>query len=131
MLPPIYLEAVKDLTPTLTGVGALGITCGLFPSSSIASIVVSRTGHFSWVIWTGWTINTLGTGLLLQFGTHTGTGTWASIFCVIGFGHGFLLSALGVAAHAAADPKDAAHAVAMYTFVRTLGMVIGGSVFQN
>ena len=132
---PIYLEAVKDLSPTLTGVGALGITCGLFPSSSVAGVVVSRTGHFRWAIWTGWTITTVGTGLLLQFGTHTSTGTWACIFCVIGFGHGFLLSALGVAAQAAADPKDAAHAVAMYTFMRTLGMVIGvaigGSIFQN
>ena len=132
---PIYLEAVKDLSPTLTGVGALGITCGLFPSSSVAGIVVSRTGHFRWAIWTGWTITTLGTGLLLEFGTHTSTAAWASIFCVIGFGHGFLLSALGVAAQAAADPKDAAHAVAMYTFMRTLGMVIGvaigGSIFQN
>ena len=127
---PIYLEAVKDLSPTLTGVAVLGITCGC-----VAGIVVSRTGHFRWAIWTGWTITTLGTGFLLQFGTHTSTGTWASIFCVIGIGHGFLLSALGVAAQAAADPRDAAHAVAMYTFLRTLGMVIGvaigGSIFQN
>ena len=96
---------------------------------------MSRTGHFRWAIWTGWTITTLGTGLLLQFGTHTSTGNWASILCVIGFGHRFLLSALGVAAQAAADPKDAVHAVAMYTFMRTLGMVIGvaigSSICQN
>ena len=65
---PIYLEAVKDLSPALTGVGVLGITCGLFPSSCVAGIVISRTGHFRWAIWTGWTITTLGTGLLLQFG---------------------------------------------------------------
>ena len=43
---PVYLEAVKDLSPTLTVVGTLGITCGPFPSSSVAGIVVSRTGHF-------------------------------------------------------------------------------------
>ena len=132
---PIYLESVKDLSPTITGVGLLGITCGLFPSSTLVGIVVSRTGHFRWAIWTGWVITTLGTGLLLLFGTHTNTATWASIFFVIGFGHGFLLSALGVSAQAAASSGDVSYAVAMYSFMRTLGMVIGvaigGSIFQN
>ena len=131
----IYLEAVKDLSPTLAGVGALAINCGLFPSSAVAGVVVSRMGHFRWAIWTGWVITTLGTGLMISFGTHTSTGTWAGIFCVMGFGHGFLFSAPGVAAQAAASPRDAAHAVTMYTFMRTFGMVIGvaigGTIFQN
>ena len=132
---PIYLEAVKDLSPTLTGVGLLGITCGLFPSSSIVGILVTRTGNFRWAIWTGWGITTLGTGLMLLFGTHTSTATWAGIFFVIGFGHGFLITALGVSAQAAASSRDVSYAVAMYSFMRTFGMVIGvaigGSIFQN
>ena len=132
---PIYLEAVKDLSPTITGVGLLGITCGVFPSSILNGIVVSRTGHLRWAIWTGWVITTLGTGLLLLFGTHTSTATWASVFFVIGLGHGFLLSALGVSAQAAASSGNVSYAVAMYSFMRTFGMVIGvaigGSIFQN
>lgn len=132
---PIYLESGKDLSPTITGVGLLGITCGLCPSSSFVGIVVSRKGHFMWAIWTGWVITTLGTGLLLLFGTHTVTATWASIFFVIGLGHGFLLTALGVSAQAAASSGDVSYAVAMYSFMRTFGMVIGvaigGSIFQN
>ena len=123
------------MSPTLSGAGALGITCGLFPSSAVSSIVITRTGHLRWAIWTGWLIITLGTGLLLLFGTHTSTATWASIFCLIGFGHGFLFSSMNIAAQAAAGPRDAAYATAMYAFVRTLGMVIGvaigGSIFQN
>lgn len=123
------------MSPTLTGAGALGITCGLFPSSAVSSIVITRTGYLRWAIWTGWLIITLGTGLMLKFGTHTSTVTWASVFCLVGFGHGFLLGSMGIAAQAAAGPKDAAYATAMYAFVRTLGMVIGvaigGAIFQN
>ena len=132
---PIYLETSKDLSPTLTGVGALGLSCGLFPSSSLVGIVVSRTGHFRWAIWIGWSITILGTGLLLLLGTHTNTATWVCIFFLIGFGHGLLLSALGISAQAAANSEDVSYAVAMYAFMRTLGMVIGvaigGSIFQN
>ena len=132
---PIYLESVRDLSPTITGVGLLGITCGVFPSSSLVGVVVSRKGHFRWAIWAGWAITTLGTGLLLLFGTHTTTATWAGIFFVIGLGHGFLLSALGVSAQAAARSGDVSYAVAMYSFMRTFGMVIGvaigGAIFQN
>lgn len=132
---PIYLESAKDLSPTLTGVGALGLSCGLFPSSSLVGIVVSRTGHFRWAIWIGWLVTILGTGLLLLFGTHTSTATWVCIIFVVGFGHGFLLSALGVSVQAAANSGDVSYAVAMYAFMRTFGMVIGvaigGSILQN
>ena len=132
---PIYLEAVKNLSPTVTGTGLLGITCGLFPSSTLVGIVVSRTGHFRWAIWTGWVITTLGTGLLLLFGVHTTRAIWVGVFFIIGSGHGFLVSALGISAQAATNSGNVSYAIAMYSFMRTIGMVIGvatgGSIFQN
>ena len=132
---PLYLEAVKDLSPTLTGVGVLAISCGLFPSSTFVGIVVTRTGNFRWAIWTGWIITTLGTGLLLLFDTHSSTATWVGVFFVVGLGQGFLLNALGVSAQAAASSGDVSYAVAMYSFMRTFGMTIGvaigGSIIQN
>ena len=132
---PLYLEAVQGLSPTLTGLGLLGITGGVLPSSSIVGIVMSRTGSFRWAVWCGWCITTLGTGLMILFGSNTSTATWVLIFIVIGFGHGFLLSGMGICAQAVSPTRDVAYAVAMYSFVRTFGMcvgvAIGGAVFSN
>lgn len=123
------------MSPTMTGVGLLAISCGTFPSSIIVGIVMSRTGHFRWAIWSGWCITTLGTGLLVLLDLQTHPALWIVIFAVLGFGHGLLLSALGFSAQAATKDADMAHAAAMYSFMRTLGMcigvAIGGSIFQN
>ena len=132
---PLYLEAVKDLSPTLTGVGALGISCGTFPSSVIVGLVMTRTGRFRWAMWSGWCITTLGSGLLILLDAQTRTALWIIFFLVLGFGHGFLLSALGLAAQAATENTNMAHAAAMYSFMRTFGMsigvAVGGAIFQN
>lgn len=132
---PLFLQAVKSLSPTLTGVGALGISVGTFTSSVIVGLVMTRTGHFRWAIWSGWCITTLGNGLLILLDVPTSTMEWVIFFLVLGFGHGFLLSALGLSAQAATKDANMAHAAAMYSFTRTLGMsfgvAIGGTIFQN
>lgn len=132
---PLYLEAVKRLSPTLTGVGLLGITGGLLPSSAIVGIIMSRTGSFRWAIWAGWCVTILGTGLMLLFGPNSGTATWVVVFVVLGLGHGLLLSGMGICVQAISHSRDVAFAVAMYSFVRTSGMCIGvgisGTIFSN
>lgn len=132
---PFYFEAVRDFSPTLAGVTLLGITGGMFTSSAIVGVVMSRLGSFRWAIWGGWCITTLGTGLMILFGSNTSPAMWAPVFVVIGLGHGLLLSGMVICAQAISHTRDVAYAAAMYSFARTfgfcVGVAIGGAVFSN
>ena len=113
----------------------LAITCGLVPTSLVVGIIITRVGGLRWAIWTGWILTILSTGLLILFDVSISTPRWASIFVVIGIGHGFILNALNFFVQATASPIDAGPAAATYLFTRSVGMclgvAIGGTAFQN
>lgn len=132
---PFYLESVKGLSPTTTGVAVMPMSVALIPTSVIVGMLMTRTGRFRWAIWIGWAILTAGTGLLILLDVQTQTHVWVLIFVVVGLGHGFILMSLNFSIQAMSDTRNVAYAVAMYTFTRTFGMCIGvaagGTVFQN
>lgn len=96
---------------------------------------MAKFGRFRWAVWSGWTITTAGTGLLIFLDADLKAQGWALIFVTVGLGHGFVLMSLNVAIQAMAEIRHVADAAAMYTFTRTFGMcigvAIGGTVFQN
>lgn len=99
------------------------------------SLVTTRIGRYRWAIWSGWVITAIGCGLLLLLDEHTKTPVWAVILAIFGIGHGMLLTSVNVGIQAVSHVEDAGRAAAMYAFMRTLGMsigvAIGGTVFQN
>jgi predicted MFS family arabinose efflux permease len=80
-------------------------------------------------------ITAIGCGLLVLLDTDTPTAAWAVILIVFGIGHGMLLTSLNIGIQAVSNVEDAGSAAAMYAFMRALGMsigvAVGGSVFQN
>lgn len=132
---PLYFQAVKGLSPVLTGISALPITSSLVPASVFVAGIIARTGLFRCAIWMGWVLTTISTGLLLLSNTNTKTAVWATVLILLGFGHGLVLSALNLGVQAISTVNSVAHAVAMYSFLRAvgaaLGVGIGGTVFQN
>jgi hypothetical protein len=117
------------------GFGLFPVTFALIPTSAVVGIVMSRSGYFLWLIWGGWAVAILGTGLLIFLDVNIDSFNWILIFLVVGLGQGMLLSPINVAAQAACHVKDAASAAAMFTYIRGLGMsvgvVLGGAVLQN
>lgn len=132
---PLYYEAVKGLSPILSGVALFPETFTVAPGAFIVGTAISRTGHYRWAIWSGWAITTLGLGFLYFLDVDTSTVEWIFLNLVVGVGLGFNYSALGVALQASTSEEDMSSAVAMFTFFRlfgqALGVVIGGVVFQN
>ncbi|KAA8894771.1 major facilitator superfamily transporter [Sphaerosporella brunnea] len=132
---PFWFEAIKEMSPTMSGVGIMPTTAGLLPSSVIVGIIMTRFGRFRWAIWSGWALALLATGCMILWGTHTNTTSWALMLLVLGLGHGLILSSVNLAAQAIANEEDVAFAAALYTFLRSFGMclgvAIGGVVFQN
>ncbi|KAK8090789.1 mfs general substrate transporter, partial [Apiospora phragmitis] len=132
---PFYFMAVRSTTPTQSGVNLLPVSCCLVPGSIVVSILASRLGRFRWAVWAGLVLTAVGCGLLQDLDEDTGTALWAAVFAVFGIGNGMMLTSVNVAIQAISRTEDCGRAAAMYAFMRTLGMsigvAVGGTVFQN
>jgi MFS family permease len=132
---PFYFMAVKFKSPIAAGVALLPSLCTILPASAVISQLITRLGRFRWAIWAGWFIATLGTGLVTLIDVNTKTVVWAAAQVVFGLGNGMVLSSVNFGIQAIVRTEDCGRAACMYAFMRTLGMTIGvaigGTVFQN
>ncbi|MCJ1226433.1 hypothetical protein MMC12_003085 [Toensbergia leucococca] len=132
---PLYYEAVKGQSPILAGVSMFPETFTVAPAAMVAGFIITFTGRYRWAIWAGWTLTTVGTGLLYLLDVHTSTVEWIFLNLVSGLGTGILFPSMAFAIQASSTNADLAFAVAMYSFFRAfgqaLGVAIGGTVFQN
>ena len=132
---PLFFEGAHDFTPILAGVSALPQSLTVVPCAMVVGVVAAKTGHYRWALWVGWTLTTLGSGLLYLLSPTTTTPAWVFLMLVSGIGIGLLFPAMALAIQASAPAKDIAIAAAMFTFFRcfgqTVGVAIGGVVFQN
>jgi MFS family permease len=96
---------------------------------------IAKTGRYRWAIWTGWFLTTLGSGLLVMLKPSSTTPEWIFLNLVGGLGSGMLFPAMAITVQAAATSADQAYASNIFSFLRafgqTLGVAIGGVVFQN
>jgi MFS family permease len=97
--------------------------------------MIAKTGKYRWAVWTGWFFTTFGNGLLIYLKADTNTVSWIFLNLVGGVGTGMLFPAMAIATQAAATSKDQAYASNIFSFLRafgqTLGVAIGGVIFQN
>jgi MFS family permease len=132
---PLYYEAVKGFSPILSGIALFPETFTVAPSAVVVGIVITITGHYRWAIWLGWSVSTIGLGLMWLIKVQTSTYGWILLNIVPGLGLGILFPSIGYAVQASAEPENLAIAVAMFSFFRALGQAIGvavgGVIFQN
>lgn len=103
--------------------------------SVVVGILCAKTGHYRWALWIGWTLTTLGSGLLILLSPSSTIVQWVFLNVVVSIGTGMLFPAMALAIQAAGRPEDAGHAAAFFSFIRvfgqSLGVAIGGVVFEN
>jgi Major Facilitator Superfamily len=132
---PLYYEAVKHFSPTLSGVAIFPQTFTVAPSAVVVGILITITGHYRWAIWTGWVLTTTGMGLLWLLDVHTSIPAFIFLNLVSGLGTGILFPSMAFAIQASATNADLAFAVAMFSFFRafgqSVGVAVGGVIFQN
>ena len=131
-----YFSAAKLASPLDTGVKLLPALAFVLPGSIVVSALITRLGKYRWAIWIGWAITTLGCGLLILLDEHTSKAVYSTALSVLGLGLGMILSSVNFATQASViDTADSGRAAAMYAFMRTLGMTLGvalgGTIFQN
>ena len=132
---PLYYEAVKDMSPILTGVSLFPETFTVAPAAMVTGIIITKTGRYRWAIWSGWVLTTLGSGILYLMDVDTTTVQWVFLNLVPGLGMGILFPSMTFAVQASQRNENLAFAVAMFSFFRSfgqsIGVAIGGTIFQN
>jgi MFS family permease len=123
--------SVRSKSSTDAGKDTLPAMCLLIPGSIIVSVLTSRLGRFRWAIWGGWTVTTLGSGLLLLLGISSNMIVLYIVLAVFGIGTGMVLTSVNVGVQAISKPEDCSMAASMYGFFRSLGMPIGVAVSHS
>ena len=122
-----YFQLARDKSPTMAGVMTIPMIAGLFLSSTISGLVITRTGKWkAWLV-AGAVLIVGGLGLLGTIRYDTEYWHVAVFMAVLGLGVGMTMQNLVLATQNQVAPADLGAASSMVTFFRSLGGAMGVS----
>ncbi len=126
---PIYLQAVKGLSPTASGLALLPAILGIFSTSITSGQLITRTGRYKIYPILGGVVLTGAMFLLARL--HVDTPFWKVFLYeyLFGAGLGFTLQTIVTAVQNAVEFRDMGAATSSATFFRQMGGSIGAAVF--
>ncbi|MBV9278546.1 MAG: MFS transporter [Chloroflexi bacterium] len=126
---PVYLQAVKGMSPTQSGLALVPMVVGIAGMSMTAGRLITRTGKYKVFPILGAAI--LIVGLLLLSHVHVDTPYWQiALFAFIaGGGLGFTMQTVVVAIQNSVEFRDMGTATSSVTFFRQTGAAIGTAVY--
>ncbi|WP_255951631.1 MFS transporter [Streptomyces odontomachi] len=126
---PTFLQVVRGVSPTLSGVHMLPMVFGLLLSSTVSGQIVSRTGRWKVFPVAGTGVTAAGLLLLHQLDESTGTALTSVYFFVFGLGLGLVMQVLVLIVQNAVSYEDLGAATSGATFFRSIGASFGVAVF--
>ncbi|MEU6713819.1 MDR family MFS transporter [Nonomuraea sp. NPDC046802] len=126
---PQYLQIVKGLSPTASGLMTLPMVVALFLGGVISGKIVTQTGR--WKIFPVAGLLIVAVGLFLLSRLHVDSGEWliGLDVAVLGTGLGLSMQILILAAQNGSDPRDMASTTSGVSFFRSLGGAVGVAAF--
>lgn len=126
---PQYLQIVKGLSPTNSGLMTLPMVVALFLSGVISGKIVTQTGR--WKIFPVMGLLTVAAGLFLLSRLHVDSSEWliGADVAVLGTGLGLSMQMLILAAQNGSELRDMAATTSGVSFFRSLGGAVGVSAF--
>ncbi len=126
---PQYLQIVKGLSPTESGLMTLPMVVGLFLAGVISGKIVTQTGK--WKIFPVVGLLIVAVGLFMLSRLHVDSSEWLIGFdvAVLGIGLGLCMQMLILAAQNGSELRDMAATTAGVSFFRSLGGAIGVAAF--
>ncbi|KAK8121465.1 hypothetical protein PG999_005585 [Apiospora kogelbergensis] len=132
---PLYFQGVQGYSAILSGAALLPFSLATGSFAIGTGVLISTNLKYRTRILIGWSITTAGTGFLLALDTDTAVPVWVLLSGIAGMGLGTVWSAGSFAAQAPASAVDAPFAASTFVFIRalgqTLGVAMGGTIFQN
>ncbi|QPP07448.1 MFS transporter [Streptomyces bathyalis] len=123
-----YFQLARGESPTMAGVMTIPMIVGMFLSTTLSGLVISRTGK--WKIWlcSGGVLLTAGLGLLGTMRHDTEYWQLAVFMAGVGVGVGMMMQNLVLATQNQVDATDLGAASSSVNFFRSLGGAVGVSV---
>lgn len=127
---PMYYEGVLGYSFVMGAVALLPLTLTVSPAAVVTGGLITQMGKYRTLLWIGWVIPVIGTGLITYLKEGMSPPQWIFITLIPGLGIGMLLSTMQIAVQAAAKEEHAAQAAAMVPELRTYGQTIGLAIFS-
>ncbi|GAB1207222.1 hypothetical protein APSETT445_005935 [Aspergillus pseudonomiae] len=122
---PIYFQAVKNVSPTMSGVYMLPGIGGQIVMAIVSGGIIGKTGYYvPWAVASG-IIVPISAGLISTFQPHTSIAAWVMYQFLGGFGRGCGMQTPIVAIQHALPPQTSALGISLAMF----GQTFGGSLF--
>jgi EmrB/QacA subfamily drug resistance transporter len=126
---PLYLQIVKGVSPTKSGLQLTPMMLGLLVTSVVSGQLITRWGKYRIFPIVGTAVVTLGMFLLSRLGIGTSLWVAALAMVVLGLGLGMVMQVLVLAVQNAVDYKFLGVATSGSTMFRSIGGSIGVSLF--
>jgi EmrB/QacA subfamily drug resistance transporter len=126
---PQYLQIVKGLSPTASGLMTLPLVCGMLVASIASGQLVTRTGRYK--VYPIFGMLFVGAGLFLLSRLHVDSSRVeiGGDIALLGIGLGLTMQILILAAQNAAKMEDLASTTSGVSFFRNLGGAVGVAAF--
>ncbi len=126
---PLYMQIVKGVSPTASGLRILPLMLGMLGASVTSGRLVTRWGRYRIFPIVGTALMTLGAYLLSMIDASTNGWVLAGYMFVFGVGMGLVMQVLVVAVQNAVSYEDLGVATSSATFFRMIGGSFGTAVF--
>jgi hypothetical protein len=132
---PVFLQVVKGVTPTASGLQMVPMMVGMLVTSVISGQVISRTGHYKLFPIAGTGVMTVGLFLLSRLGPESSTVHASVLMLLLGLGMGMVMQVLVIAVQNAVEYRDLGVATSGTTLFRLIGGSLGtailGAIFAS
>ena len=128
VLMPLYLQIVKQETPTRSGLQLTAFMAGLMGSSLTVGRVMQRTGRYKIFPIFGTAVMFVGAVLFSTLSLTTPIPQVMGYMVVMGIGLGLTMQMLVIAVQNALPPSDMGLSTSSVTFFRSMGGTLGAAV---
>ena len=122
---PVYLQVVRGVSPTTSGLMLLPIMAGLFIASIGSGQIIARIGRYKIFPIVGTALMTIGMWLFSTLTIGTPFLVTSAFMLISGFGLGLVMQVLILAVQNGVDYKDLGTATSLSAFFRSMGGAFG------
>lgn len=126
-----YFQLARGKSPTMSGVMTIPMIGGIFVSSTVSGIIITRTGRWKGWLLAGGLLLTAGLGLLGTMRYDTPYWHIGVFMALLGLGVGMMMQNLVLCTQNQVEPGDLGAASSVVTFFRSLGGAVGVSVLGS
>jgi Major Facilitator Superfamily len=131
LLLPLYLQIVKNASPTKGGLELIPLVAGIMASSILSGQIIAKTGRYRLLPIVGTALMLV--ALVLFSRVTADTPLWGTmlVMVVMGLGLGGNMQPIILAVQNAASPREIGVSTSAVAFFRSMGGTLGAAIFLS